>query len=117
LAYEVGKERKGIYLYWLYLATPGIVEEAERNLRMLDNVIRYLSVKVDDNVDVAARPIEIDETSFEKAATTAADEEDLFLSRGGDESRDDEEEDEYANYTGEEPAAEPAAEPVTEDKE
>ena len=102
LAYEVAKERKGIYLYWLYLATPGIVEEAERNLRMLDSVIRYLSVKVDDNVDVAARPIEIDDTSYEKAATTAADEEDLFLSRGGEggESRDGDEEDEYANYTG-----------------
>jgi small subunit ribosomal protein S6 len=26
LAYEVAKERKGIYLYWRYLATPGVVE-------------------------------------------------------------------------------------------
>ena len=25
LAYEVAKERKGIYLYWQYLATPGVV--------------------------------------------------------------------------------------------
>ena len=85
LAYEVAKERKGIYLYWLYLAQPGIVEEAERNLRMLDNVIRYLTVKVDENVDVGARPTEIDDTSYEKAAQTAADEEDLFLSRGAEE--------------------------------
>ena len=85
LAYEVAKERKGIYLYWLYLAQPGIVEEAERNLRMLDNVIRYLTVKVDENIDVGARPTEVDDTTFEKAAQTAADEEDLFLSRGGDE--------------------------------
>jgi small subunit ribosomal protein S6 len=86
LAYEVAKERKGIYLYWLYLAQPGVVEETERNLRMLDSVIRYLTVKVDDNVDVTARPSEIDETSYDKAAQTAADEEDLFLSRGTDES-------------------------------
>src|SRR5206468_12893050 len=85
LAYEVAKERKGIYLYWLYLAQPGVVEETERNLRMLDNVIRYLSIKVDENIDVSARPSEIDDTSFEKAAQTAADEEDLFLSRGVDE--------------------------------
>lgn len=84
LAYEVAKERKGIYLYWLYLAQPGVVEETERNLRMLDNVIRYLTVKVDDNVDVSARPSEIDDASYEKAAQTAADEEDLFLSRGPD---------------------------------
>jgi small subunit ribosomal protein S6 len=110
LAYEVAKERKGIYLYWQYLATPGVVEETERNLRMLDNVIRYLSVKVDENVDVAARPVEIDDTSFEKAAQTAADEEDLFLSRGAEElpSSDDDEfgDDEFS----EEPASAPSAE-------
>jgi small subunit ribosomal protein S6 len=82
LAYEVAKERKGIYLYWQYLAQPGIVEETERNLRMLDAVIRYLTVKVDENVDVTARPTEIDDSSYEKAAQTAADEEDMFLSRG-----------------------------------
>lgn len=86
LAYEVAKERKGIYLYWLYLAQPGVVEETERNLRMLDSVIRYLTVKVDENIDVTARPSEIDESSYDKAAQTAADEEDLFLSRGTDES-------------------------------
>jgi len=84
LAYEVAKERKGIYLYWLFLATPGVVEEAERNLRMLDTVIRYLTVRVDQNVDLEARPSEIDETSFERAANTAADEEDMFLSRSGE---------------------------------
>src|SRR6478735_2332657 len=92
LAYEVAKERKGIYLYWQYLAQPGVVEETERNLRMLDSVIRYLTTKVDENIDVAARPSELDDTSFEKAAQTAADEEDLFLSRGGDESSSDEDE-------------------------
>ncbi|MBA2544367.1 MAG: 30S ribosomal protein S6 [Deltaproteobacteria bacterium] len=84
LAYEVAKERKGIYLYWLYLAQPGVVEETERNLRMLDNVIRFLTVQVDTDVDVGARPSEIDDASYDKAAQTAADEEDLFLSRAPD---------------------------------
>ena len=123
LAYEVAKERKGIYLYWLYLAQPGVVEETERNLRMLDTVIRYLTVKVDEDVDVAARPTELDDTSFEKAAQTAADEEDLFLSRGGEAGGEAEgEEDEYADYTGEPEAPAAAAEaeapaPATEEKE
>src|SRR5215216_4645837 len=97
LAYEVAKERKGIYLYWQYLAQPGVVEETERNLRMLDSVIRYLTVKVDENVDVGARPSEVDDTTFEKAAQTAADEEDLFLSRGGDDSSRDDENDLYGD--------------------
>src|SRR5688572_20976297 len=105
LAYEVAKERKGIYLYWQYLAQPGIVEETERNLRMLDSVIRYLTVKVDEDVDVGARPTEIDDTSYEKAAQTAADEEDLFLSRGSEELHTSDEDefggDEFDNLTGE----------------
>lgn len=117
LAYEVAKERKGIYLYWLYLANPGVVEETERNLRMLDNVIRYLTVKVDENIDVAARPSELDDTSFEKAAQTAADEEDLFLSRGGDETSSSEDGDEFGgddDFT-DEPSSAPG--PVEGDKE
>jgi small subunit ribosomal protein S6 len=104
LAYEVAKERKGIYLYWQYLAQPGVVEETERNLRMLDSVIRYLSTRVDENIDVAARPTEIDDTSFEKAAQTAADEEDLFLSRGSEEMpSSDDDDDDYSDDFADEP--------------
>ena len=112
LAYEVAKERKGIYLYWLYLAKSGVVEEAERNLRMLDSVIRYLTVKVDENVVVDARPSEIDDTSYEKAAQTAADEEDLFLSRGGDDlsASDDDDGDVYSDdYPAEDFGGKPKA--------
>jgi small subunit ribosomal protein S6 len=113
LAYEVAKERKGIYLYWLYLAQPGVVEETERNLRMLDSVIRYLTVKVDDNIDVTARPSEIDDTSYDKAAQTAADEEDLFLSRGTDDSvtGGDDDDDDYTAPGFEDVPAAPAEEP------
>ena len=77
LAYEVKKQLKGIYLYWRYLATSGVVEELERNLRMLDSVIRYYTVKVDEDVDPQAKPQGIDEEAFNKAATTVPDEEEL----------------------------------------
>lgn len=79
LAYEVSKERKGIYLYWQYLAGPGVVSEFERNMRMLDNVIRYMTVKLDADIDPNVRPTEVDDETYEKAATTAADEEDIYL--------------------------------------
>ena len=116
LAYEVAKERKGIYLYWQYLAQPGVVEECERNLRMLDNVVRYLTTKVDENIDVSARPTEIDETSYDKAAQTAADEEDLFLSRGGEGETPSGDDDD--DYVDEEFSEEPPSVPgPTEDKE
>ena len=77
LAYEVKKQLKGIYLYWQYLGTSGVVEEIERNLRMLDSVIRYYTVKVDEDIDPAARPQAVDEETFNKAATTVPDEEAL----------------------------------------
>ena len=78
LAYEVAKERKGIYLYWRYLATSGVVEELERNLRMLDSVIRYYTVKVDDDVVADAKPTEVTDETWAKAAETAADEEEIM---------------------------------------
>jgi small subunit ribosomal protein S6 len=77
LAYEVKKQLKGIYLYWQYIGSTGVVEEIERNLRMLDSVIRYYTVKVDEDIDPAARPSTVDEESFNKAATTVPDEEEL----------------------------------------
>lgn len=102
LAYEIKKERKGIYLYWLYLATRGIVEEIERNMRMLDAVVRYISVKVDKDVDPNARPSELDAETFERAANTAADEEDMYLSRGMDEGMGEgDEDDEFMGEMGE----------------
>ena len=113
LAYEVAKERKGIYLYWQYLAQPGVVEETERNLRMLDSVIRYLTTKVDENIDVGARPTELDDTSFDKAAQTAADEEDMFLSRGSDESSSsDDDDDDYSDDFSDEPVSDNVAPPT-----
>lgn len=90
LAYEVAKERKGIYLYWQYLATPGVVDEFERNMRMLDPVIRYMTVKVDADIDPEARPTEVDDEAYERAAATAADEEDMFLARGEGEGEEGE---------------------------
>ena len=78
LAYEVKKQLKGIYLYWRYLATSGVVEELERNLRMLDSVIRYYTVKVDADVVPDAKPSEVTEETWAKAAETAADEEEIM---------------------------------------
>src|SRR5215470_12320078 len=77
LAYDVKKQLKGIYLYWQYLGTPGVVEEIERNLRMLDSVIRYYTVKVDEDIEPTARAQGVDEEAFNKAATTVPDEEEL----------------------------------------
>jgi small subunit ribosomal protein S6 len=77
LAYEVKKQLKGIYLYWQYLGSSGMVHELERNLRMLDSVIRYYTTIVDADIDPAARPSDVTEESFAQAATTGPDEEEI----------------------------------------
>ena len=77
LAYEVRKQLKGIYLFFSYLGSAGLVEELERNLRLTDSVIRYYSVKIAENVDPAARPSEFTEEAFAKAATPGPDEEEI----------------------------------------
>lgn len=51
LAYPIGKQRKGFYVYVRYLGYRGIVAEVERNLRMLDTVLRHLTVALRKNVD------------------------------------------------------------------
>ncbi len=75
LAYEVKKQLKGIYLFFSYLGTAGLVEEVERNLRLTDAVIRYYSVKIAENVEAAGRTSEVTDESFTKASTPGPDEE------------------------------------------
>jgi small subunit ribosomal protein S6 len=93
LAYEIKKQLKGIYMYWQFLATAGVVEEIERNLRMLDSVIRYYTVKVDEDVDPNVRPSTVDDEVFAKAASTIPDEEELVTGAVASRFRDEDEED------------------------
>jgi small subunit ribosomal protein S6 len=77
LAYEVKKQMKGMYLFFSYLGTAGLVEEVERNLKLSDPVIRYYSVKIAENVDPASRTSDVTDESFAKAATPGPDEEEI----------------------------------------
>jgi small subunit ribosomal protein S6 len=48
LAYEIGSNKRGIYVYISYLGKGGLVAELERNFRLLDEVIRFQTVKLSD---------------------------------------------------------------------
>lgn len=54
LAYKVQGHQRGHYIYLLYTGAAETVSELERNLRILDQNIRYMTVKVDD-VEEAAK--------------------------------------------------------------
>lgn len=81
LAYEIKKELKGIYLFWQYLGAAKVVTEFERNMRMLDHVIRYMTVMVGRDIEPSSKPSQVTDETYQKAASTAADEEELMLRR------------------------------------
>lgn len=51
LAYPIQKEQRGRYTYLVYTGKGDIVTEMERNLRLNDHVLRFLSVNLDKEFD------------------------------------------------------------------
>jgi len=55
LAYDLKKNRYGHYIYLQYLSTGPIVSNLERLLKLDDSVLKFLTVKLADKVDVEER--------------------------------------------------------------
>ncbi|HEV8323444.1 MAG TPA: 30S ribosomal protein S6 [Myxococcota bacterium] len=55
LAYPIKHDVKGVYCYFKYLGESKLVAEVERNLRMWDDVLKYQTVRIADDVDYAAK--------------------------------------------------------------
>jgi small subunit ribosomal protein S6 len=65
LAYKIKGNAKGVFIYLRYLGYPGLVEELERNLRMLDAVLKYQSVKLADEIDPSTVEVDPEAVKFE----------------------------------------------------
>ena len=50
LAYEVKKKSKGHYILIHFLGTPALLSELERNFRVMDAVIKFQSVRLDERL-------------------------------------------------------------------
>jgi small subunit ribosomal protein S6 len=59
LAYDIGKQREGVYVLFHLKAEAPPIKELERKLKMTDLVIRFLTVRIDDEVRRARRRAEI----------------------------------------------------------
>src|SRR5512136_3224765 len=59
-AFPVSKNAKALYMHCLYVGKPGLVAEFERNLKMIDVVTKFESIRVADDVDLDARQVEAD---------------------------------------------------------
>lgn len=66
LSYDIRKHRRGVYVYLKYLGTGKVVAEVERNLRLLDGVIKYQTVLVRNDVELAALEIGAEDVKFER---------------------------------------------------
>ncbi|MEW6058326.1 MAG: 30S ribosomal protein S6 [Bdellovibrionota bacterium] len=51
LAYAIKKETRGVYTYLAFTGNNSLVAELERNLRINEQVLRFLSVKLGDDFD------------------------------------------------------------------
>ncbi len=54
LAYLVAKQRRAFYVLFEYRATPTALLEIERNLTLMDAVLRFISVRQAENAPPAA---------------------------------------------------------------
>ena len=59
-AFPVAKQPMALYVHCLYVGRPGLVQEFERNLKMIDAVTKFESVRLADDVDLDARQVEAD---------------------------------------------------------
>ncbi len=50
LAYEVDRHREGYYVLFVITANGDIIKECERRLRVMDAVIKYITVRTDEEV-------------------------------------------------------------------
>ncbi len=47
LAYEIGKEKKGVYAIFHYKGQGTMISELERSLRLDEKVLKYLTVRIE----------------------------------------------------------------------
>src|SRR5947208_13489771 len=55
LAYEIGHAREGTYVVETISGTGELMKEIDRRLRVIDTVIRHLTVRIDEAIRVADR--------------------------------------------------------------
>jgi len=58
LAYEIKKQPKGIFIYLDYLCPATCIKELERNLRIIESVLKFQTIQLGKNVNVEKRVAE-----------------------------------------------------------
>lgn len=72
LAYPIRKNFKGHYVHYDCVSNADNIAECERLLRIDENVLRYLVIRIGENVDVEARKKQIADEMAKKQEQAAA---------------------------------------------
>lgn len=72
LAYLIKKQARGFYILFDYAGTSAAVNELERNLKINDKILKFMTILKEDAVDPAAVEKEIAENSQKAQAPEAA---------------------------------------------
>lgn len=84
LAYEIEKFNKGHYTRVLFLTEPEVVAEVERTMRLDDTILRFLTVRLAERVDVDTRIAEYEQYKAEMASRVVESDEDDDFGDGDD---------------------------------
>lgn len=68
LAFPMKKQFRGHYTHYDMTANPENLKEVERLIRIDENILRYLLIKTNDKVDVAARRDELEKRKAKQKA-------------------------------------------------
>jgi small subunit ribosomal protein S6 len=63
LAYLINKQARGFYILIDYAGESAVVNELERNLKIDDKILKFMTVLKDNAVDAGALQMEIDEAA------------------------------------------------------
>jgi small subunit ribosomal protein S6 len=105
LAYAVKKQTRGYYVLMDYCGDGTLVKEIERNMRLDDRILKYMTVLKNTTVDLEAIKAEIEAAKAQEAASGAAKE---AAAESATQTAD-----ESATMTADEPATQTADEPST----
>lgn len=75
LAYTIGKATRGVFVYVRYVGLNNLVAEIERNLRLIDDVVRYQTVQVKERVHVEDYQVDPADVQFHRLEQAAPEEE------------------------------------------
>jgi small subunit ribosomal protein S6 len=81
LAYPIRKSSRGVFVFLKYLGFEDVVAEIERNLRLLDSVMRYQTVVMKPDVTLAQYQVDPADLEFRRLEVSEEAEEELGIAQ------------------------------------